>query len=83
MGGEGPPPAELMEPEGHEREREAEKAVPAIPEQASASRKRPEEEEEEHSVQWNKSGPRCWFCACAAEVPGFGTHADYGGGGAR
>lgn len=56
MGGEGPPPAELMAPEGHKREREAEKAVPAIPEQASASRKRPEEEEEEDSVQ-SQSGP--------------------------
>lgn len=31
--------------------------MPAIPEQASASRKRPEEKEEEDSVQSNKSGP--------------------------
>lgn len=60
--------------------------MPAIPEQASASRKRPEEEEEEDSVQ-SKSGPallalrmRCGLGA-RAEVPGFGTHADYGGGG--
>lgn len=64
MGGEGPPPAELMAPEGHERER-LRKRVPAIPEQASASRKRPEEEEEEDSVQSNKSGPRYWLCARA------------------
>lgn len=38
------------------RERQR-KRVPAIPEQASASRKSPEEEKEEDSVQSNKSGP--------------------------
>lgn len=60
MGGEGPsqPPAELMARRKVTNVRERQrKRVPAIPEQASASRKRPEEEEEEDSVQSNKSGP--------------------------
>lgn len=90
MGGEGPsqPPAELMARRKVTNVRERQrKRVPAIPEQASASRKRPEEEEEEDSVQSNKSGPALLALrmrrglGARVEVPGFGTHADYGEGG--
>lgn len=52
---------------GRKRQREP---LPAIPEQASGSRKRPEEEEEKATVHCRTSQvPRCWFCACAAGRP--------------
>lgn len=56
-----------MAPEGHKLEKERQKKrVPAIPEQALASRKLPEEEDEEATVHSPSQGPRCWLGACAA-----------------
>lgn len=87
MGGEGPPPAELMAPEGHKREREAEKAgasysgtglgVPEAPRGGRRGRQcavqvRPRSAGSAHALRTGRA---------RAEVPGFGTHADYGGGG--